>query len=104
VACPFLVPISITSLKESNNSSLSFSLNCTTAGSPATTVMWTKDGTLLLPSSQISTSQKLRSTLNSVYDNLLTIFAEPMEVIGNYTCTVNNSVSAIVQETVTFKG
>jgi len=66
--------------------------------------MWTKDGTLLLPSSQISTSQKLRSTLNSVYDNLLTIFAEPMEVIGNYTCTVNNSVSAIVQETVTFKG
>ena len=93
---------SVTSLTviQSSNTSV-FTLNCTSTDSPATTVIWTKDGSVL---SADSGYQVLRDGSTSTYDTLLTMDSSPDELVGTYTCSVLNSAGQSNAESVTVQG
>ncbi len=78
-----------------------FTLNCTSTGSPATTVIWTKDGEAL---SDYETSQILRDGMTATYDTFLSIQNTPDFLIGTYTCRVLNSAGQSNMEQVNIQG
>lgn len=82
--------MSIQSLEESSNSASVFTLKCTSTGSPATTVIWRKDGTVLTESSIYHMTQTLHNGFAATYMNYLEVNAGPYAVVGNYSCTVSN--------------
>ena len=86
---------------ERNISSSFTTLTCTSTGSPPTTVTWTKDGVTLPTDETIySFTQTLVDRATSTYNNTLTIDASFVDVIGNYSCSVSNSIgTSSVQET-----
>lgn len=67
-------------------------LNCTSTGSPALSVVWRKDGTSLTSSSAYMTTQTLRDGVSATYDNLLSVTAIPSELVGVYSCIVQDSL------------
>ena len=78
------------------NISLSYSYNqtqsleCTSIGSPATNVMWLKNGVLL--GGEYEQHQIITNRTISKYRNVLSLDQRhPKEIIGNYTCLVRNS-------------
>ena len=83
-----------------SNTSL-FTLNCTSTGSPPTTVSWTKDGAVL---QDYTTYQTLRDGETSTYDTFLTIDTTLNELIGRYTCNVRNSAGQSNVESVSIQG
>ena len=90
----------VTTLERSISSSFT-TLTCTSTGSPPTTVTWTKDGVTLPANETIySFTQTLVDRATSTYNNTLTIDASFVDVIGNYSCSVSNSIgTSSVQET-----
>lgn len=76
-----------------------FTLNCTSTGSPATTVVWTKDSQVLSRVEDFVATQILRDGVNATYDNLLTIHSGPTNLTGVYDCTVINSVGSSTRTT-----
>ncbi len=92
----------MTSLRamDSSNSSL-FTVNCTSTGSPATTVTWIKDGEAL---SDHVEYQILRDGSTATYDTLLNIDATLDELIGTYTCSVINSAGQSNVESLNIQG
>ena len=82
-------PPSITSLGvlDSSNSS-ELMLNCTSTGSPATSVTWSKDGVVLSDSVEYKI---LRDGSTATYNNLLSTEAGIDELLGTYACSVLNS-------------
>ena len=82
--------MSITSLDVISYPSPLFTLNCTSSGSPATTVTWTKDGVLLAQSNTYRMTQILYSGTTATYFNLLEVNAGPYAVTGYYSCEVSN--------------
>lgn len=70
-----------------------FIINCLTTGSPATTVDWVKHSTPLQNDATYQLTQELVDGRTATYNNLLTVRGTPNEVIGPYTCTIQNSVS-----------
>ena len=65
-----------------------FTLTCTSTGGPATTVSWSRDGTLLTESSSYSiTSQILTDTETATYTHTLTVTGR---LEGQYQCSVSN--------------
>ena len=98
-----LAPVSVDSLQE--NSGTFFSLNCSSSGSPPTNVTWTKDGDVVAYSENFTTIQYLRDGVMAKYDNALVSFTlEPSEVVGTYVCSIENSVSAPSEATLTIQG
>ena len=93
----------VTSLEHVTNGT-SFTLNCTSTGSPASTVMWTKDGTLLQISHSYQTTQIMADGDSATYYNLLTVFSEPEYLLGTYGCSVLNTVGVSNVETVSIEG
>ncbi len=84
----------VTSLYQSSSSS-QFTLICTSTTSPATTVMWTKDGTTLsFDGTPYQHSQVVTNRQFSTYDNVLTSVGDPASVAGYYTCTVSNIIGS----------
>lgn len=81
----------VSSLQLVTDSNSALTLNCTSTGSPALTVIWRKDGDVI-NFSTYTTSQIMRDRLLSTYDNLLEIKAKPSEVIGIYSCTIHDSL------------
>ncbi len=74
-----------------NIASSQFTLICTSTTSPATTVVWTKDGTTLsFDGTHYQHSQVLTNRRSSTYENILTSSGTPTNTKGNYTCTVSN--------------
>ncbi len=69
-----------------------FTLNCITTGSPATTVTWTKDGTVLAASSSYRMSQSLLNGVTATYYNYLEVLSGPYSVVGSYSCEVSNTI------------
>ena len=69
------------------------SLNCISANGPATDVIWERNGIQLdIDDVKYSQSQQVVNTSESMYINSLRVRnLDPMDVAGNYTCTVNNS-------------
>ena len=84
----------------SSNSSL-FTLDCASTGSPATTVIWTKDGNLL---STYLTYQILRDGVAATYDNFVEIDADLVDLPGTYSCRVLNSAGLSNVATVNIQG
>lgn len=103
--CKYTAPPSVTSLNvvESVNTSTStFTLNCTSIGSPATTVIWTKNGIIL---SDTTTYQILRDGSTATYDTLLNIEADdPDDLVGTYACNALNSAGQSNVETLSIQG
>lgn len=81
----------ITSLQLVIESNSALTLNCTSTGSPAMTVVWRKDGAILTNFSYV-THQIMREGLSSTYDNILEIRAEPSELSGTYSCIIHDSL------------
>ena len=96
-------PVSISSLELTGDFQPIFTIKCTSTGSPATTVTWTKDDTPLANSETVHMSQILTDATAGAYDNLLSIDASPTAVTGLYSCAVENSLGAATQ-TVSFAG
>lgn len=93
---------SVTSLGLTNSDNTStFVLNCTSVGSPATTVIWTKDSEIL---SDFSVHQILRDGSTSTYDTFLTADSSPDELVGTYTCSVLNSAGQSNGQSTTIQG
>ena len=82
----------ISSLQLVTDSSSALTLNCTSTGSPALTVVWRKDETFLTNLSTYTARQILRDGLSATYDNLLEIKAEPSELAGTYSCIIHDSL------------
>ena len=90
------------SLEESVGSS--FTLNCTSAGSPASNVTWMKDGEIIYINDTFEVVQILQDGVMAVYNNFLKVYLEPSDVIGNYTCVVENLVSEPDEQTLPIQG
>ena len=70
-------------------------LTCTSTGSPATTVTWTKDGaTLTVDGATYSMTQTVTDRRTSTYENVLTISSDATSIVGDYTCTVSNALGS----------
>ena len=67
-----------------------FTLKCVSSGSPATTVLWKKDGQRLVQSHIHQMTQILQNGATSTYYNLLTVNSGPYALIGDYSCEVSN--------------
>lgn len=98
----YIVPITISSLHESP--STVFSLNCSSLGSPPTTVVWMKDDEVLTANETYTTAQYLRDGVASEYDSILMIRSPMSEIMGTYTCLVENSLGLPSKETLTLEG
>ena len=70
-------------------------LTCTSTGSPATTFTWTKDGaTLTVDGTTYSMTQTVTDRRTSTYENVLNISSDATSIVGDYTCTVNNTLGS----------
>ena len=86
----FIAPVSITILEKSLVSTSSFTINCTSEGSPPSAVSWTKDGVQLRSSAVYSMEQLMQHGPTATYVNLLSVNMGPYGVLGTYTCNVSN--------------
>ena len=67
-------------------------LTCTSTGSPATTVTWTKGGvTLTVDGTTYSMTQTMTDRGSSTYENVLTLPATG-DISGTYGCQVENAL------------
>ena len=70
-----------------NNSQI---LTCTSAGGPATTIEWSKDGKIL--GYKYEQLKRIVNLTTAEYQSTLSLGqSRPEEVIGNYTCRVSNA-------------
>ena len=71
-------------------------LSCVSYGSPPTEVIWERDGERIYfndtSSDVYHPNQMLLNRTTSAYNNTLTINATIEDVIGEYSCTILNSV------------
>ena len=86
------------------NDASTFTLNCTTSGSPPTTVTWLKEGSILSNDETFQTTQILHDGTTSTYSNLLMVDSGPIGVIGTYLCRVSNDISQDTEATITLMG
>ena len=68
-------------------------LTCTSTGGPATTVIWTKDGAVITPSTTHQQTQMIVDTVGGIYQNNLTIAQSVARdnFHGLYSCMAKNS-------------
>ncbi len=72
----------------------SFTLTCTSTGSPATIVTWMKDGSpLVIDGTTYSMEQTVTGRSTSTYDSVLTI-GDSGSRFGTYTCEVSNALGS----------
>ncbi len=67
-------------------------LNCTTSSSPSTQVIWRKDGQQIQLSDGYKTSQYLLDRVSSSYMSTLSMDGVLDDVVGEYSCTVTNTL------------
>ena len=89
-------------MKESTDTT--FTLNCSSVGSPATNVTWTKDGEVVIINDTFEATQILHDGVMAIYSNLLKVYSEPSDVIGVYTCSIENLVSEPAVQILAFQG
>ena len=91
----------VVSLSIYDSNSTEFALNCMTAGSPASTVILTKDSEAFY---NYTLEQSLTNGATSSYDNIAAIRGTPDEITGSYACSVRNSVGQSNTETFNIQG
>ena len=69
-----------------------FTLNCTSVGSPATTVTWSRDGTVLARGEQYEMIQMLQDGTTATYENILVVTGIPSTLLGVYSCSIWNDI------------
>ena len=80
-------------------------LTCDSYNTPPTQVVWEKDGEVIPSNSTFyQFSQKLVNRTTAAYRNTLTMNATFEEVVGEYACTVVNSIGSSKRQTKTIKG
>ena len=95
---------SVTAVGRNISSSLS-TLTCTSTGSPPTNITWTKDGeTLMTDGTMYSLTQTLADRTTSTYNNTLIVEASFVDIIGEYSCNVTNSIGTTSVEDIEIKG
>ena len=68
-----------------------FTLTCVSTGGPATTINWTRNGSIVFNDANHVLTQTVTNQLTATYNNTLTVTGrEP----GNYTCSVANDRTA----------
>ena len=76
-------------------------LTCTSTGSPPTNVSWTRNQVNLITSEsqgKYLSSQKVIDRPSSTYDNVLTIKGSYEDAVGDYSCTITNSIGETAAE------
>ena len=76
----------------SESSASSSSLTCTSTGSPATNVSWTRNGQpVAIDGTIYQLTQTVTDRAASTYENVLTINQPLVAILGNnFTCTIDN--------------
>ena len=88
----FFIPSAPPAVSSLIYDSASRTLTCTSTGSPATTVTWTKDGdTLTVDGTTYSMTQIVTDRGSSTYENVLTLPATG-DISGTYVCQVENAL------------
>ena len=80
-----------------------YTVTCTTAGSPPTSVTWTRNSDIISKNdSMYKSTVMLVDRNNTIYQNLLTIGGSFEDAVGEYSCMVENSLGAsdIVNKTI----
>ena len=78
-------------------------VTCESTGSPATTVSWMKDGSLLTTdgSTGYTLTQTITNRSSSTYSNVLTVSEKVTGgMAGTYTCSVTNDLGSDAREVV----
>ena len=99
VFCCSLDVISVISLDKSVNLANIFTMNCTTSGSPATSVTWRRNDIVLSTGSTYQTTQVLLDRSTAAYTNLLHVNAGPYGIPANYTCVASNLLGSATETT-----
>ena len=100
-----LAPPSILSfISESSNSSST--LTCTSTGSPATNVSWTRNRQpLIVDGNTYKMSQTVTNRASSTYENVLIIDQPLATIIGStFTCTVENMFGFDTSDSINITG
>ena len=80
-------------------------LTCVSHGSPPTQVMWDRDGERIYQNdTNYRFSQILVERTSSTYNNTLTINGTIEDVVGEYSCTVSNTLGSSNELIKTVKG
>ena len=88
---PTALPV-VTTLQLVSGANSALTLNCTSTGSPATTVVWTKNGSVIPADGIYDSAQILRDGTRATYDNLIMINSPPGDLAGLYSCIVHDSL------------
>ena len=67
-----------------------FTITCTSTRSPATSVVWSKDGIVLTPSTVYHFNDMLADRRSATYIHTLQIETGPYNIVGSYRCSVEN--------------
>ena len=87
-----VAPVSVVSLQRTTRHSPNFTLNCTSTGSPATTVIWRKDEMVLSSGGQYEMIQTLQDGVTATYNNILVVSGTPSALLGVYSCSILNEI------------
>lgn len=91
--------ISVISLDKAMNITSIFTVNCTTSGSPATSVTWRRNDTVLTTGSTYQTTQILLDRSTATYANLLRVNVGPYGIPADYTCVASNLLGLATKTT-----
>ena len=95
----------ITNVEYGLNSEGHYTLTCTTSGSPPTSVMWTRNGAPVSENGNMyKTTQVLVNRNETIYENLLVMSGSFEDAVGEYSCTVENSLGTSGTVNKTIKG
>ena len=68
-------------------------VKCTTSGSPPTKVTWTRNDAIIdRNDGMYKPAQTLINRTSTVYENVLIVDGSFEDAVGNYSCTVENSL------------
>lgn len=98
----YVAPVSVSSLEQTP--SMTFSLNCSSSGSPATSVVWKRDGNVVTLNISYVATQFLRNSERATFDNTLLVQLSIADILGNYTCVVQNKISPASSTTIDIEG
>lgn len=80
-------------------------LTCRTRTAPPTEITWQRDGlNLTIDGNTVQMIQRVTDRTNSYYDNSISIFDDPDNVIGNYTCVVGNTIGHATSTVISIQG
>ena len=65
-------------------------LTCTSTGGPATTVTWRRDGVVITLNATYQQTKRLVDLVSGTYQTVLTIDPSVGQIVGTYSCTVEN--------------